>query len=42
VGTYRLPFPCAWSGEFWLNATTGEAIEGTVVAWRLKNGLSNR
>ena len=42
VGTYRLPFPCEWSGEFWRNAKTGEAIEGTVVAWRLKSGLPNR
>ena len=37
VGTYRLPFPCSWSGEFWRNAKTGDAIEGMVVAWRIKN-----
>ena len=42
VGTYRLPFPCSWSGEFWLNARTGEAIEGTVVAWRLKTSAAAR
>jgi hypothetical protein len=42
VGTYRLPFPCEWSGEFWRNAKTGDAIEGTVVAWRLKSSLAAR
>ena len=42
VGTYRLPFPCAWSGEFWRNAKTGDAIEGTVVAWRIKSGPGAR
>jgi len=36
VGTYRLPFPCSWSGEHWRNARTGDAIEGAVVAWRLR------
>ena len=30
MGTYRLPFPCEWSGEFWRNAKTGDAIEGTL------------
>ena len=42
VGTYRLPFPCEWSGEFWRNAKTGDAIEGTVVAWRLKSSPAAR
>ena len=42
VGTDRLPFPCEWSGEFWRNAKTGDAIEGTVVAWRLKSSPAAR
>jgi len=42
VGTYRLPFPCEWSGEFWRNAKTGDAIERTVVAWRLKSSPAAR
>lgn len=42
VGTYRLPFPCSWSGEFWRNAKTGEPIEGAVVAWRIKTSPAGR
>ncbi len=42
VGTYRLPFPCSWSGEFWRNAKTGEPIEGVVVAWRIKSKTAGR
>jgi hypothetical protein len=42
VGTYRLPFPCAWTGDHWRNAKTGEAIEGAVVAWRIKTSPGPR
>ena len=42
VGTYRLPFPCAWAGDHWRNAQTGDPIEGEVVAWRLKNIATRR
>lgn len=42
VGTYRLPFPCAWAGDHWRNAQTGEAIEGEVVAWRVKSNQTGR
>ena len=42
VGTYRLPFACCWTGEGWRNAKTGDPIEGSVVAWRIKSGRKER
>ena len=42
VGTYRLPFACSWAGDHWRNANTGDAIEGAVVAWRIKTGPTRR
>jgi len=34
VGTYLVPFPCRWTGDYWTNADTGERIEVAVVGWR--------
>jgi hypothetical protein len=33
IGTYVVPFPCRWSGD-WKNAETGERIEAMVIGWR--------
>lgn len=34
VGTYVLPFPCAHIDGEWRNATTGEAVQTTILGWR--------
>ena len=36
VGTYILPYPCAWSDGTWRNIATGEPVVAGVVGWRLK------
>ena len=35
VGTYVPPFVCAWTGEHWLNTSTGQALEAEVLGWRV-------
>jgi hypothetical protein len=34
VGTYILPFPCERMNGEWRNATTGEAVEASIIGWR--------
>ncbi|MBO1908468.1 hypothetical protein J4G37_26715 [Microvirga sp. 3-52] len=34
VGTYVLPFPCQHINGEWQNATTGEAVQTTILGWR--------
>jgi len=34
VGTYILPFPCERIDGEWRNATTGEAVQATILGWR--------
>ena len=34
VGTYILPFPCQRMNGEWRNATTGEAVEASIIGWR--------
>jgi hypothetical protein len=34
VGTYILPFPCQHINGEWRNATTGEAVQASILGWR--------
>ena len=34
VGTYILPFPCEHINGEWRNATTGEAVQVSILGWR--------
>ena len=35
-GTYQLPFACRFVNGEWLNDESGDAVEATVVGWRLQ------
>lgn len=34
-GTYQLPFACRFAEGKWRNAVTDDAVEATIVGWRL-------
>ena len=34
-GTYQLPFACRFVDGHWLNNQSGDAVEATVIGWRL-------
>jgi hypothetical protein len=34
VGTYVIPFPCRWTGDYWQSMGTAERVQVTVIGWR--------
>ncbi|MGB6394228.1 MAG: hypothetical protein WBF73_00935 [Bradyrhizobium sp.] len=34
-GTYQLPFACRYVDGQWRNGESGQAVEATVIGWRL-------
>jgi hypothetical protein len=34
-GTYKLPFPCRFVDGQWRNDESGDAVQATVIGWRL-------
>jgi hypothetical protein len=34
-GTYQLPFACRYIDGRWRNGDSGQAVEATVIGWRL-------
>jgi hypothetical protein len=37
VGTYALPYACAWTEGTWRNLATGQPVMAGVVAWRVRS-----